>query len=128
MKIPVEVQLLRDMEPRTRPSPGLMSLGENTESHIIAYPGAASNGAERIVVTLRNARRITLAWATLQATFSIEGLTFCDFRPLYVFLGITDIWSGICYFPVMSGAGNRTFSGLHSLCIRAIDKEGIFNV
>lgn len=120
-QVAVETQLLQDMEPRSRPSRGFISIADPLEPcYVKLFPGAAALGSEQMTAVFQGAMRISRNWFTLQACVMIDGMKLSDWRPLYLFYGVTDIWSGVCYFPMMGKSGT-TFGGIHSLTIRCYE-------
>lgn len=125
MKLPIELQLMRTVGsewlPRSRPSRGYLNLGEGGPSHIKLYPGAAAEAMENMIVTLDEATRILSSWASVKAVFQIDGQPFGEPRPGFVFLGLTDYYTGIIHFPIVANDSNKMFRGFHSLQMRVVD-------
>lgn len=111
------------MQPRTRPTRGTFAHDympeEDSEQITVMFPGPAARGVERIQVHLSNAKRISESWFLMQARLKIEGIFLSDARPIMVFWGVTDIPSGVCFFPMM-GASDTKFGGIHSLTVRCV--------
>jgi hypothetical protein len=118
MNVPVEVQLLRDMLPRSRPSVGIVTLGTPEYSYIKMYPGSASIANEVMIVRFECATRIGHLWASARVTFRIDGVVYGNARPIQFFLGSSDVWSGVSHFPLMSGRNNEMFAGHHTILMR----------
>lgn len=110
----VEVQLMRDMKPRSRPSYGTLFVGEPRPSQLLLLPGAAATGMETILVTIEGATRVQPSWCALRATFTIDGTGFLEPRPGYLYLGGMDVYSMVIHFPVLGNPGTH-FGGLHTL-------------
>jgi hypothetical protein len=118
MNIPVEVQLMREMLPRSRPSVGIVTLGSAEPAHIKLYPGAAAISNEVMIARFEGATRIGHLWASARASFRIDGVVYGAARPIQFYLGTSDVWSGVTHFPLMSGQNNEMFSGHHTILMR----------
>lgn len=121
MKVPVEVQLLRDWKPRSRPTNGFFDwnpqLGMTFAPNLIKLAnGSQSDGTENLIVGIRNPQRIAPSWMLLQVTFEIESVPMSEFRPGVLYLGETDTPSCVVHFPVMASQG--IYSGFHSVLLR----------
>lgn len=113
---------MRNWLPRSRPSRGYFHLGSPEASYIKLYPGAAAEGLENMTALLEGATRITAEWVALKAAFTLEAVQYGDMRPTLVWLGVSDVPSGIVHFPLMSGEKNAMFRGWHSLLLRVVDE------
>lgn len=118
MIVPVEIQLMREMAPRSRPSRGYLDSENPTETKL--YPGTDAFGMETMVAKLEGFVRSLPLWANLQASFTIDGMRFSDPRPGILWLAVADIPTCIIHFPIMAGDMNPKFSGLHTLMIRTV--------
>jgi hypothetical protein len=116
---PVEVQLLRDMEPRTRPCEGWMSGDIGRTTHMILTPGAGSDDYDRIDVDLKTTGDLR-SWRSVLASFRINGVPYGDARPGMVWMGIYSYPSCFIHYPIMSGTRNRVFAGMHVMTVRYI--------
>lgn len=121
----VELQIFQDMQPRTRPTIGRFSHEDyDCECSTMMVPGAAAKGMERLEVVLNRAVRVSENWFLLQARVKIEGIFLSDARPVMLFYGVTDMPSGICYFPKM-GPNETKFGGIHSLTVRCVGESHV---
>lgn len=120
MKIPLEVQLMRDWNPRSRPSPGILLLGESHPSFVKLFPGAGAMGTEDMLAIVEDVTRWDISWCRALVSFRIDGLTFAEPRPTSIYLGPSPEWSGIVHFPRMATGGNIMLSGVHSLLLRCV--------
>jgi hypothetical protein len=118
MRLNVELQLMRDWQPRSRPTQGWFNLGEPEPALVKLVPGAAAYGTELMVVTLEGATRIDKYWAALRVSLMIEGTGFPGPRPSLVYLGESDMPTGIVHFPRMALDDSKMFGGWHSLLLR----------
>lgn len=118
-EIPIELQLMRDMKPRSRPSRGVMYLGEPRASQILLSPGAAAVGMESMVVTLENAVRTLPTWCAMRVSFTIDGTGFLEPRPGWMTLDFSDIYSLVVHFPVLGNPGTH-FGGQHTVFGRRV--------
>lgn len=121
----VEYQIFQDMDPRTRPTIGRFCHdGYENECQTVMTPGSAAQGMERLTVVVNHAVRVSEDWFLLQARIKIENMFLSDARPCMLFYGVTDIPSGICYFPKMGPSGTK-FGGIHSLTVRCVGESHI---
>lgn len=114
----VEVHVFRDMKPRTRPSRGFFDLDGGIE-RIKLFPGAAAEPGELVYVMLDKAVRTNPEWFLLQATIMIDSLPLSAPRPIMLFYGVTDMPTGVAYYPTVSVSGK--YAGVHSLHIRCVE-------
>lgn len=111
------MQVLRDMEPLTRPTRGWFNTDGLPRGIRLFLGAAAREDTGEIRVELKDAVRVTQSWFLLKVELYIDNLKVSDARPIYVFFGATSEWSGIAYFPALAPSGTR-FGGLHSVAIR----------
>lgn len=120
--VQVEMQLLRDWEPRSRPSRGEVHIGEAlpTPDVVKLYPGAAAVGMEQLLVYVENATRVGFMWAAARVGLTIDGTLIGEPRPIMWWLGVSDIPSGVVHFPVIAGNENLMYKGRHTLLVRSV--------
>lgn len=116
--IDVEFQLMRDWQPRSRPSMGQINVPGKTWA--VLYPGAGSVGMERMAAVVTQAARISEKWLTYQVGLEIEGVPMGPSRPGVLYLGASDMPSGVVHFPAFSTFDNEMYRGIHSLLVRAV--------
>jgi hypothetical protein len=125
MRIPLEVQLMRDWSPRSRPSPGELLLGESTPSFVKLFPGAAAMGTEEMLAIIEDATRWDMSWCRAIVSFRIDGIQFAEPRPTSIYLGPSPEWSGIVHFPRMATGRNKLLSGVHSMLLRCVQNAPV---
>jgi len=118
--VPVEIQLMRNWEPRSRPSIGDLNVDTPIPSMTKLFPGAAAIGTENMIVTIEGATRVQPSWAALRVGLTIEGQPFSDPRPGLIFLGKAGIPTCIIHLPVMAGEKSLMFRGWHTLLLRTV--------
>lgn len=118
MKVDVEIQLLRDWLPRSRPSRGSFELGSGTVWFTKLYPGSAANGHEEMLVRVEAATRVGQEWCVMRIGLIIDGMELGETRPGMLYLGGTDIPSCVIHFPIVAGPTNRMYSGRHTILMR----------
>lgn len=119
----VEFQLLRDWEPRSRPSRGEVHIGEGlpTPDVVKLYQGAAAVGMESMFVYVENATRVSVMWATARVGVTLDGTLIGEPRPVMWWLGLSDSASGVIHYPVIAGNDNLMFKGRHTLLLRTVE-------
>lgn len=119
MKYGIELQLMREWQPRSRPTHGVVSIGEGPVSDpTVLVPGAAASGMEQMIITLSRGTRVDKLWATVQAFLQIDGNGFPGPRQGLVYLGTSDIWTGAIHFPRVALDGHPVLGGWHTLLMR----------
>lgn len=120
MDVPVEVQLMRDWQPRSRPTRGVyrLGVGGHAPDLVKLTPGAVAIGHEMMLVSFENASRVGLSWVTARVGLSIDGTYIGEPRPAMWHLGASGVFSGVVHFPVVAGNDNLMFKGHHSLLLR----------
>lgn len=116
----IEMQLMKDWQPRSRPSQGLLDVGSGLPTHTKLYPGAAAVEMEHMIATIEGATRIGALWAVLRVAVTIDGVPLGEPRPGIVYLGGSDVATGIVHFPVVAGNDNKMYRGFHSLLMRVV--------
>lgn len=113
------MQLMREWQPRSRPTHGFVTLGEGPVSDpTVLVPGAAASGMEQMIVNLSNVTRVDKLWARVNAFLQIDGNGFPGPRPGLVYLGPSEIWTGAIHFPRVALDGHPLLGGWHTLLLR----------
>ena len=123
MRFNIEVQLMRDWQPRSRPTRGTITVGEGTPTPdtVKLYPGAAAVGSEMMLVYFENNTRSGQDWVSSRVALTIDGTHIGEPRPALFWIGgYSDIVTGIVHFPVVAGYDNLMYRGHHSLLLRIV--------
>lgn len=128
MIVDLEAQLLRDAQPLTRPtrwSHGGESFEPGKLTSWKLFPGAANNG-EQVTVAVAHMGMVAPRWIAVQATISIDGITWPSPLPGQVYANhppgwMYGSWSCVINYPIVSTLD--TFKGVHTLLLRTIVTE-----
>lgn len=118
MLVNVEIQLMRNWRPRSRPTIGRIAVGETNPQHTVLFPGSAAMDTEQMLVTIDRATRISKNVIGFYASLTIDRVPIGDVRPGNVWWGPSDVPTGIVHFPDLTD--HARFSGWHSLRLRWI--------
>ena len=119
-KYAIELQLMKDWQPRSRPTVGWLNLGDPEPTTTKLVPGAAAVSTELMVVTLEGATRVDKWWATFRASLMIEGTGYPGPRPGIVYLGLSNAPTGSIHFARSAKDNHPMFAGWHSLLVRLV--------
>lgn len=120
MIVALELQLLRNWQPRSRPSKGVLDTDDGHESWTKLYPGAEANDSEEILIHITGAKQYLPQWITFAAELTIDGQRFSEPRPGTVYTGVSDIPTAIVHFPIVAKWTDRKFGGMHTLLVRRV--------
>lgn len=118
MKKVLELQLMRDWQPRSRPSAYEVEIGNPDPVFCKLVPGAAAEGMETMFAVIEGLSRVGERWCTARVALTIDRTQFGEPRPVMFYLGESSAPTGIVHYPVLAGDGNKMFRGHHSLLVR----------
>jgi len=110
----IEVTVRRNMQPRTRPQNITIEDTPGWHTGARLYPD--TNG--RMWIDIEVTGVIDIDWLGLRAQLIIDGMPLCSPRPGVVWLGTTDIPSGLIQYPSMAPHDNQVFGGWHTVVLR----------
>jgi len=119
-EVPVEMQLLRDWKPRSRPSRGVLQI-DGGETFTVLMPGADAVGMERMEVLVSGCVRTEPFWVVMRITLLIEGVVLTGARPGMMYLRETDVPSCVVNWPIVAPKTNRMYAGHHTLLMRTVE-------